>query len=672
MPILPFGLDQLCTPLVQFFVQFWYFIGYLGIPLPIGMIGAWRWGVWLLRRLVGMWYHPQAANGYTSTTAIITPVYNEDPELFRAALRSWAANCPNEIVAVIDHTDTRCMAQFKEFEEEIAGSSVILKMLITHTPGKRPALVDGILAATSEIVFLVDSDTIWDPDLLPKALAPFIEPEVGGVTMRQRVWQPHSTAQRIFDVYLDIRYIDEIRFLTAFGDAVTCLSGRTAVYRRFVALTALEDLIEEKFWGRPVISGDDKALTLAVQKRGWKVRYQENACVHTPGATVMKVFLKQRLRWARNSWRADLKALGGRWVWRHPILAFHLIDRLFQPFTTLVAPLYFGFALFQGNWPAALFLVSWWFISRSIKIWPHLRRQWFNIRILPWYIFFNYWSAVMKIYAFFTMNQQGWITRWSRGGKGSAWLKSLQSVPSYVATGVTVGLMALFVHSLHETPVRASDLKTNVSQTSGGNNRVALLALDQLNHLTAPTMGQCTAPWSVTLPKPFTLQPLLAQPAVLQQGVAVAIPEPAKELCVLTGDAQGVCTAYTLTPTVNATPWYSVINKQLLRLLNLQEWWSFDYPQFISIRDNAGGDQLCFFPNDTLGGDTAVCRGYGVALPPGWHAWWDESGAGTTLHQFTQALDNWKKPEKKSAPKTEDLCILEGDYEGVCQEYATP
>ncbi|MEZ4735123.1 MAG: glycosyltransferase [Caldilineaceae bacterium] len=314
MPTLPFGLDQLCSPLAQIFAQTWYLIVYLGIPLPIGMIGAWRWSVWMLRRLIGMWYRPQAPNGYTTTTAVITPVYNEDPELFRAALRSWAANGPTEIIAVIDHTDTRCMEQYKEFEAECAGSPLILKMLITQTPGKRPALVDGILAATSEIVFLVDSDTIWDPDVLPKALAPFTEPEVGGVTMRQRVWNPHSTAQRIFDVYLDIRYIDEIRFLTAFGDAVTCLSGRTAVYRRFVALTALEDLMEEKFFGRPVISGDDKALTLAVQKRGWKVRYQENACVYTPGATVMKVFLKQRLRWARNSWRADLKALCSRWV----------------------------------------------------------------------------------------------------------------------------------------------------------------------------------------------------------------------------------------------------------------------------------------------------------------------------------------------------------------------
>ena len=454
MPPLFLGFELFIALVDQLFRQFAGLWTYLGIPIPIGVIGLWRWSVWLLRRFIGHFYRAQEPTGYWLTTAVITPVYNEDPVLFRAALRSWAANRPKEIIAVVDHTDSRCMEQFREFETECAGLPIELRMLITQTPGKRPALADGILVATSDVVFLVDSDTVWDPDVLPKALAPFHDPEVGGVTVRQRVLDPNSTAQRLFDVYLDIRYIDEIRFLTAFGDAVTCLSGRTAVYRRAVALTALEDLMEETFWGRQVISGDDKALTLAVQSRGWKVRYQDNTCVYTPGATVMKDFLKQRLRWARNSWRADIKALGSRWAWRKPILAFHLCDRLFQPLTTLVAPIYLAFALYHQNWLVVMILLSWWTISRTIKIWPHLRRSWKNIRILPWYITFNYWSAVTKIYAFFTMNQQGWITRWSRGGKANAWLKSLRAIPSYAATAATVALVAYGVDRIHETPNR--------------------------------------------------------------------------------------------------------------------------------------------------------------------------------------------------------------------------
>lgn len=665
MPTLPFDLDLYCSPLVQFFVQAWYFIVALGIPLPIGIIGGWRWGVWLLRRIVGIWYRPTPLNGYTATTAVITPVYNEDPELFRAALRSWAANCPNEIIAVIDHTDKRCMEQFKEFEAEITGQPIRLKMLITHTPGKRPALADGILAATSDIVFLVDSDTIWDPGLLPIALAPFIDAEVGGVTMRQRVWQPHSTAQRIFDVYLDIRYIEEIRFLTAFGDAVTCLSGRTAVYRRFVALTALEDLMEETFWGRPVISGDDKALTLAVQKRGWKVRYQENACVYTPGATVMKVFLKQRLRWARNSWRADLKALGSRWTWRKPFLAFHLMDRMLQPLTTLVAPLFLIFTLFKGHWGAALFVVSWWFFSRAIKISPHLRHHWLNIRVLPWYVGFNYWSAVMKIYAFFTMNTQGWITRWNRAGKAGELMKTLQSLPSYAATAVTVGAVALFVHSLHDTAGRATAPGPKLASVVNVDSDTVTFNPSDWSHLMAlPAMNQCSDSWIVNLPAVFTPQTVAAQGLsdAQENNTNAAAPSTSSELCILNGVAKGVCAAYPV-PQVTATPviWESTVGGALSPLQNMAGWLP-PHQRWVAVTGSDEAPQLCFLSDP----NAADCTGYRMTIPPAWQRWWQTNGLDQTFLQLEQQIGAWRV---QPTPAENQLCILAGKNQGDCHAY---
>jgi hyaluronan synthase len=443
------GMHELYLVLVHLIASFSGLLTLLAIPAPIGMIGIWRWGIWLLRRFIGMFYQPEPPSNYTATTSVVTPVYNEVSHVFGAALRSWAANRPTEIVAVIDHSDERSIQIFREFEKvcEIIGG-ITPHLVITTKPGKRPALVDGIMAATGDIICQVDSDTIWANDVLRHVTAPFADEKVGGVTTRQRVLAPKSVAQRLFDVYLDIRYEDEIRFLTAFtdtpfGDAVTCLSGRTAVYRRSAVLPVLDGLANETFMGKRVISGDDKTLTLLVQAQGWKVRYQSTALVYTPGAVEIRTFLKQRLRWARNSWRADLKALFSGWTWRKPLLAFHLIDRLLQPLTTLVAPLYFSFALFSQNWLGATVVVSWWFLSRTIKLWPHIRQRPSSITILPWYVFFSYWSAVMRIYAFFTMNQQGWITRWSKNRV--AILGPMRALPAYLATMTTIALVAALI-----------------------------------------------------------------------------------------------------------------------------------------------------------------------------------------------------------------------------------
>jgi cellulose synthase/poly-beta-1,6-N-acetylglucosamine synthase-like glycosyltransferase len=449
---------QLYLLLLELFHYFIYNINLLDIPVPVGIIGGWRWSIWLFRKTIGFFYRARPATGYMTSTSIVIPVYNENPDVFRLALRSWLANRPTEIIAVIDHSDEQCIQIFQEFQKglvDYAFWETKLELIITKKPGKRPALVDGILVATGDIVFLVDSDTIWAENVLINSLAPFEDPAVGGVTIRQNVWQPKSVAQRVFDVYLDIRYSDEVRYLTAFGDAITCLSGRTAVYRRTAVAPLLDELMNETFMGQRVISGDDKCLTLLLQSGGWKVCYQENARVYTPGFGAFAGFQKQRLRWARNSWRSDLKALFSRWAWRKPFFIFHLIDRLFQPFTTLIAPIYCLFCVYQQRWFMVGLLISWWFLSRLVKVWPHLQWKFSNIKILPWYIGIGYWFAVVRIYALFTMNQQGWITRWNSSRMALA--GPLRLLPGYLATAVTVLLIALFINILHTQTAAKTD-----------------------------------------------------------------------------------------------------------------------------------------------------------------------------------------------------------------------
>lgn len=301
--------------------------------------------------------------------------------------------------------------------------------------------------AHGEIVFLVDSDTLWENDVLGKAVAPFEDPDVGGVTTRQNVLAPQTVAQRLFDLYLDIRYLEEIRFLAAAGDAVTCISGRTGVYRRSAILPLLDELLHETFWGQAVIAGDDKRLTNLLQAQGWKVRYQESARVYTPGFPHVAQFIRQRTRWARNSWRADLRALFSRWLWRRPILAFHTIDRLFQPLTTLVAPTYLILSIFHRDWFTAIVILCWWLISRTVKIWMHLRRRRSSVVILPIYIIFTYVFALIRIYAFFTMNHQSWVTRWDKTRVRHLGL--VRSALGYAATGIMVIFVVVVINVLY-------------------------------------------------------------------------------------------------------------------------------------------------------------------------------------------------------------------------------
>ncbi len=407
--------------------------------LPLGIVGIWRWSVWMMKEIIGINYHPKETP-YDASVSIITPVYNENPEVFVKALESWKKNGPKEIIAVIDYTDETCINLFRKFAKQFKGAHLI----ITHVPGKRPALAEGIKRATSEIIALVDSDTIWAANVIKNGLPPFNDEKIAGVATYQSVLRPKTFAQRVFDIQLDLRYMHEYPFLAAAGNALVCLSGRTAFYRRGIITPMLPKLVHETFMGKPVISGDDKRLTYLVLAAGWKVAYQSNARVYTPGMKDLGSYMKQRLRWSRNSLRADLRAIKEGWPFHHPALLFFQIDKVLQAFVVLLSPIYFLVSLVYHQWSAAIILLIWWTVSRSIKIYAHLLQKPRDLFILPGYVIYSFSTGIIKIYALFTLNTQGWITRWDKSRLPQ--LRFLSGLTAHLATSMVVLVLIYSVY----------------------------------------------------------------------------------------------------------------------------------------------------------------------------------------------------------------------------------
>jgi len=391
-------------------IQLWnYLLALLAttaLLIPIGILGVFRWMMWLAKRIPALFYRP-IANDYTTTATIITPVYNEDPVLFRRALDSWIANGPDQIIAVVDVTDIRCM--------EIARGYPGVEVIPIDIPGKRPALAAGVDASSTDIVVLVDSDVIWEPDVLAKLKMPFADPAIGGVGTRQHMYPTDGVMptlwERIADIYLDIRYSDEVPATTRWGRAVSCLSGRTAAYRTRLLQSLREPFLNETFNGLPCMSGDDKRYTCLILQNGYRTWNQLNAQVYSTFNPKFKGFVKQRIRWSRNSFRSDLRALWQGWVWRYPYLAIMLIDKTIAPFTLLLGPIVLVLALLAGNWRLALALLIWWHFSRALKIWPHLRRRPADWLLLPVFIGVTYYMSLVKAYALLTINEHKWLTR---------------------------------------------------------------------------------------------------------------------------------------------------------------------------------------------------------------------------------------------------------------------
>lgn len=397
------GLTDLLDIINGIVLQFWLY-------LPLGLIGTWRWGVWIFKKICAQFYTPVWESGRSKSNvlslSVITPVYNEDPIIFTSALKSWELNNPDELIAVIDQMDRACINAFTKFSKDKSWT----RLIITSIPGKRSALAKGILASTGSIIALVDSDTIWEPHIKEKLIAPFIkDKKIGGVTSRQHPISRQTIWQKMTDVFWDMRNYYDLPSQTAMGCSLSCLSSRTAFYRREIIVPNLEEFLNEIILGKKRESGEDKCLTRLIQRQGWKSYYQSNATVYSSASPDFVTFWKQRVRWSRNSHNSDLISLWDGWAWKHPYLAFYMIDRFISTFTLFLGPIFFAFAVYKSLWILAVSILFLWIFGRSIKIIPHLRRQPKDILLIPVFVAVNYLIAIAKLYALVTIREQTWI-----------------------------------------------------------------------------------------------------------------------------------------------------------------------------------------------------------------------------------------------------------------------
>ena len=188
--------------------------------IPLGVFGLNPCGCWPAHRVPATFYRP-IAHGYRESLVVVTPVYQEDPDIFREAVLSWLRNDVDEVIAVIDVTDVAC---------ERWPAATGIRILLTDVPGKR-VVVAGAGRPPRR--------AFWSPSSIPTRSGPMTwlqesashsstqrSAEVGP---RHNVLNPIGFWQDIADMYLDYRYFDQLAAQSVIGQCLSCLSGRTAV-----------------------------------------------------------------------------------------------------------------------------------------------------------------------------------------------------------------------------------------------------------------------------------------------------------------------------------------------------------------------------------------------------------------------------------------------------------
>ncbi|NJC86633.1 glycosyltransferase [Planosporangium mesophilum] len=383
--------------------------------MPLGLAGIFVWLLWLYRAVLSRFAKP-VVNNFRTTVSVVVPAYREDPDILLECLETWLAQNPAEVIIVPDVDDVEVRRRLAAVEDPR------VRVIAFQHRGKRSALGVGIRAAQGEVVVLVDSDTRWTPGLLDAVQMPFVDPAVGGVGTQQNVYQRTTSIwRRIADWLVNLRYYD---YVPAMGRAggVACLSGRTAAYRRAAIMPVLENLENEFFLGRRCVAGDDGRLTWLVLASGYKTVHQSSAKALSMFPSSFRAFVKQRVRWSRNSYRCYLTALYKGWLWRAPMVTkVTVLQILLTPVTMGMALGYLLLSRLDMTPRSVVMVLVWLLVGRGIRGYSHLRRHPQEILLLPVLaVVVILISLPIKLYAFVTMNKQGWLTRSADqlGGEG--------------------------------------------------------------------------------------------------------------------------------------------------------------------------------------------------------------------------------------------------------------
>ncbi len=327
--------------------------------------------------------------------SVLIPAFNEERVIERSVSQVLASERVNlEVIVIDDGSKDRT----SEIVETMFGKDKRVHLIRLENGGKARALNHGLAIAKSDIVVALDADTQFEPDTIARLARWFSTDEklaavAGNAKVGNRInlvtkWQAleYVTAQNL-----------ERRALARLG-AMTVVPGAVGAWRK--------QAIMEVGGYPPDTLAEDQDLTIAVQRAGWNVAYDQSAIAWTEAPQTFRQLARQRFRWAFGTiqcvWKHKRSIVTGRprglaFVGLPQTIVFQLLFALVSPiidlalvvniFSTVTSIHEHGYTAVKGDLHrVALF----WILFAAIDLTAGLiafalerREQW---RLMAWLI----------------------------------------------------------------------------------------------------------------------------------------------------------------------------------------------------------------------------------------------------------------------------------------------
>lgn len=271
---------------------------------------------------------PLADTGERPLVTVIIPAYNEERVIEASIRRILASDYPRiEVIVADDGSRDGTSA----IVEAAFSADPRVRLLTLANGGKASALNRALAFASGGIVVALDADTQFEPATVSRLVRWFADERIGAVAGNAKVGNRVNLVTR----WQAVEYVTaqnlERRALTRF-DAIMVVPGAVGAWRR----EALDDV-----GGYPEDTlAEDQDLTIAIQRKGWKIAYDEEAVAWTEAPESLRALGKQRFRWSFGTLQCLWKHRAVLWQRRPSALAFIGMPQawLFQIVFAVISP----------------------------------------------------------------------------------------------------------------------------------------------------------------------------------------------------------------------------------------------------------------------------------------------------------------------------------------------
>ncbi len=341
---------------IVFDLYHWLRVGVATIFLVgIALVTARAVGVGVLALVEKLLRRRPPRSDWRPLVSVLVPAHDEEAAIgdtVRAVLASEDVQL--ELIVVDDGSADATAARARE----AAGSDPRLRLIQQSNCGKAAALNRGLAEAKGEVIVTIDGDTAVDPQAIRRLVRHFANRKVGAVAGNVKV----GNRDRWITRWQALEYITSQNMEKRAFDLLNCITvvpGALGAWRA--------DVLHEVGGLRPDTVAEDAELTIAVRRKGWRIRYEEGAIGWTEAPTNAKGLVSQRFRWTFGTLQAVWKHKDTMLRSRYGSLGFVALPNvfLFQILLPIFSPLID--LLFLGS--LALFGLSHLGIARVPELW---------------------------------------------------------------------------------------------------------------------------------------------------------------------------------------------------------------------------------------------------------------------------------------------------------------